>query len=151
MVEIDNYASAGFALELLAQSPYHRQHKLGNYFRAEIFPAIWAQQARFYLSEQGIPHAMVTWAWINEEVELDIHLTGRALKNDEWRCGDRLFMNDWVSPYGGLRYYVRDMMNNVFPDVEFASSLRRNSDGSVRRINRWHRPEVRKIQERVAS
>ncbi len=155
MVKMDNYSSVGFALELLAQSPYHRQYKLGDYFRSEILPAIWAQQVRFYLTDRGLPTAMVTWAWINEDVEQDLHATGRGLKQSEWCCGDRMFMNDWVSPYGGLRHYVRDMMDNVFPDVEFASSMRRNLDGSVRRINRWHRPNCRTsermLETRVAS
>jgi hypothetical protein len=49
------------------------------------------------------------------------------------------------------RNYVREMMDNDFPNVEFASSMRRNLDGSVRRINRWHRPEVRKINQKAAS
>ena len=151
MVEIDNYASAGFALELLARSPYHRQQKLGDYYRTEILPAIWTQQIRFYLTEEGVPAAMVTWAWVNEDVEKDLHATGRSLGQGEWQCGKRMFMNDWVPPYGGLGHYVRDMMDNVFPNVEFASSMRRNLDGSVRRINRWHRPAVRAINRKAAS
>ena len=137
MVNLDYYASTGFALELLAQSPYHKQHKVGDYFRTEILPALWVNQARFYLTEEGIPTAMVTWALLNEDVEKEVHVTGRALTSDEWKCGDRLFFNDWVTPYGGIRGYVRDCMENVFPDELVATSLRRNMDGSVRRINRW--------------
>jgi cytolysin-activating lysine-acyltransferase len=151
MVNIDYYASVGFALELLSRSTYHHHHRLGEYFQSEVLPAIWAQQARFYLTDQGIPAALVTWAWVNEDVEKELHATGRCLIRDEWRCGDRMFINDWVSPYGGVRHYARDMMDNVFPDVQFASSIRRNPDGSVRRINHWNRPDIRKNQERAVS
>ncbi len=136
MVNLDQYASAGFALELLAQSPYHKQHELGGYFWSEILPALWANQARFYLTKDSLPSAMVTWAWLTEEVEQEVHTTGRALAHDEWNCGDRLFFNDWITPYNNTRAILHDMTHNIFPD-QVATSLRRNQDGTVRRINRW--------------
>ncbi|MYF45483.1 MAG: toxin-activating lysine-acyltransferase [Rhodobacteraceae bacterium] len=136
MVNIDYYASTGFALELLSQSPYHKLHKLGDYFRNEILPAFWANQVRFYLTEEGIPTAMVTWAWLNEGVEKDIHATGRALSHDEWNCGKNLFFNDFVAPYENSKFVINDIKCNVFADYT-ATSLRRNPNGSIRRVNRW--------------
>ncbi|EFO28655.1 RTX toxin activating protein [Roseibium sp. TrichSKD4] len=150
MVTLDYYASTGFALELLAQSPYHKQHKLGDYFRTEILPALWANQARFYVTEEGMPTAMVTWAWLNEDVEKDIHATGRALTGEEWKCGDRLFFNDWITPYNNIREVVHDMTHNIFPD-EKATGLRRNSDGSIRRVNRWSGINVRRIEKEAVA
>ncbi|WP_404405724.1 toxin-activating lysine-acyltransferase [Pelagibacterium halotolerans] len=146
MVNIDYYASVGYALELLAQSRYHKQHALGEYLRVEILPALWAKQARFYVTDTGIPTAMVTWAWLSEAVERDVHATGRALAHDEWNCGDRLFFNDWITPYDNIREVLHDMTHTIFPD-EVATSLRRNADGSVRRINRWTGVNVRKATE----
>ncbi|PWQ93256.1 toxin-activating lysine-acyltransferase [Leucothrix pacifica] len=148
MVTIDYYASTGFALELLAQSTYHKQHKVGDYLRVEVLPALWVNQTRFYLTDEGIPTAMVTWAWLNETVEKDIHTTGRALTRDEWNCGDRLFFNDWITPYDNIREVLHDMTNNIFPD-EVATSLRRRQDGTVRRINRWTGVNLRKAKEVV--
>jgi len=151
MAQLDYYAANGYALELLAKSPYHRQHKLGDYFRTEVLPAIWNGQVRFYLTPEGIPAAMVTWAWLNEAVEADVHSTGRALFHKEWKSGDRLFFNDWITPYGGIRNYVRDCMENVFPNELVATSLRRNMDGSVRRVNRWTGLNMKpKRQEAIA-
>ncbi|MBB5724014.1 cytolysin-activating lysine-acyltransferase [Loktanella ponticola] len=149
MVNLDYYASTGFALELLAQSRYHKQHHFGDYFRTEILPALWRNQARFYLTDDGVPTAMVTWAWLNEDVEKDLHATGRSLDGEEWNCGDRLFFNDWVTPYNNIREVVYDMAHNIFPD-QTATSLRRNQDGSVRRINRWTGATLRCDQEAVA-
>jgi hemolysin-activating ACP:hemolysin acyltransferase/aspartyl/asparaginyl beta-hydroxylase (cupin superfamily) len=143
MVNIDYYARVGYALELLAQSEYHRQYSLGDYFRVEILPALWCGQARFYLTPDGVPTALVTWAWLSEEVERDVHAAGRALKRDEWTCGDRLFFNDWITPYENIREVLQDMTQNMFLD-EVATSLRRNPDGSVRRVNRWTGANVRK-------
>ncbi|MDD7973821.1 toxin-activating lysine-acyltransferase [Roseinatronobacter alkalisoli] len=116
MVNIDYFASVGYALELLAQSPYHRQHKLGDYFRTEVLPALWAGQCRFYVTQEGVPTAMVTWAWLSEDVERDIHASGRSLSRSEWTCGDRLFFNDWITPYGNIREVAHDMTHNIFPD-----------------------------------
>lgn len=150
MVEIDHYASVGFALELLAQSPYHKQHALGDYFRVEILPALWFRQCRFYLTEDQIPTAMVTWAWLSEDVEHQIHTTGRALAEDDWNCGDRLFFNDWITPYGNIREIVHEMTHEIFPN-EVATGIRRNSDGSVKRINRWTGQNVRLAKVSEAS
>ena len=149
MVNIDYFASVGYALELLARSPYHRQQKLGDYFRTEVLPALWAGQCRFYVTQEGAPTAMVTWAWLSEDVERDIHASGRSLSHREWTCGDRLFFNDWITPYGNIREVAHDMTHNIFPD-QIATSLRRNMDGSVRRINRWTGVNIRKTEEAVA-
>lgn len=146
MVDIDYYASTGYALELLAQSPYHKRHKLGDYFRNEILPALWVNQVRFYLTEEGIPTAMVTWAWLSELVKKDIHTTGRALSREEWNCGKELFINDLVAPYENSKSVINDIKGNVFADY-LATSLRRNPDGSVRRINRWIGVNIRRAEE----
>lgn len=148
MVGIDHYASAGFALELLAQSDYHREFALGDYYRAEILPALLCSQTRFYLTEEGVPTAMVTWAWLSETVEREVHASGRALRDKEWQSGDRLFFNDWITPYDNIRDVLHDMTHNVFPN-EVATSLRRNPDGSVRRVNRWTGVNLRKVKEEV--
>lgn len=150
MVNIDYYTSVGCALELLAQSEYHRQLKLGDYFRVEILAALWCGQTRFYLTNEGIPTAMVTWAWLSEDVERDVHETGRALTEHEWTCGDRLFFNDWITPYDNIREVLHDMAHNIFPN-EVATSLRRNPDGSVRRVNRWTGVNLRKAREEALA
>lgn len=143
MVNIDHYASVGYALELLSQSEYHRQFPLGDYFRAEILPALWCGQARFYLTPEGVPTALVTWAWLSAEVERDVHATGRSLVRDEWNCGERHFFNDWITPYGNVREVMFDITHTVFPDM-VATSLRRHHDGTVRRINRWTGVNIRR-------
>lgn len=150
MRQIDFYASVGYALELLALSEYHRRLPVGRYLSVEILPALRHGQARFYLTPEGIPTAMVTWARLSQEVEREIHATGRAVAAHEWQCGDRLFCNDWITPYGNLREVVQDITQNVFPDA-VATSLRRNPDGSVRRINRWTGAHLRRAKAEMAA
>jgi cytolysin-activating lysine-acyltransferase len=88
---------------------------------------------------------------LSEEVERDIHATGRALAGDEWQSGERLFCNDWITPHGNMREVAHDFMNNLFPDA-VASSIRRNPDGTVRRVNRWTGVNLRRLgSEEVAA
>lgn len=146
MSHIDYYTAVGYSLELLAQSEYHQQQKLGSYFDVEIIPPLLANQVRFYLTPEGIPTAMATWAWISEEIETEIHQTGRALAHDEWTGGDRLFCNDWITPYNNIREVVHDMTHNLFPNAE-ATSVRRKHDGSVYKICRWTGVNLRKQRD----
>lgn len=146
MVSIDYYTCVGYALELLAQSEYHRQFELDDYFCTEILPPLGCNQARFYVMSEGLPTGMVTWAWLSEEVERDVHTTGRALERGEWSGGDRLFFNDWITPYGNIKEALHDMTHHHFPN-EVATSLRRHHDGSMRSINRWTGVNVRRKQE----
>ncbi len=144
---LDLYTSVGFAIELLTRSEYHREFNTSQYFDVEILPPLWCNQVCFYLSDEGIPTAMITWAWLSEGAQTDIHATGRSLKEDEWNCGDLLFFNDWITPYDNTRDVLKDMTHNVFPN-EVATSLRRNPDASVRRINRWTGTNLRKPQHK---
>jgi len=137
--DIDHYAAIGYALEILAASGYQRRFPLDRYIGVEILPPLRCRQVRFYLTEAGIPTAMVTWAWISETIEREIHETGRALQHDEWDCGDRLFINDLIAPYGGTRQVVRDLRDRVFPELDHGSIIRRNPDGSLRRVGRFTR------------
>ncbi|MXY35154.1 MAG: toxin-activating lysine-acyltransferase [Boseongicola sp. SB0676_bin_33] len=150
MVRIDLYAGVGYALELLARSEYHGTRRLGDYFRSEILPALRCGQSRFHVTKDCVPTAMVTWAWLSKEVEREVHATGRALSRNEWQCGDRLFINDWIAPHGNIRTLTHDIGNNVFPD-DVATSLRRNPDGSVRRVNRWIGSRRRKANAEAAK
>ncbi len=150
MHAIDLHASVGYAVELLARSDYHNRFPIGDYLAVEVLPPLRSRQARFYVTPEGIPTAMVTWAWLSEAVEGEVHATGRALAAHEWRCGDRLFFNDWVTPYDNIREVLHDMTRRVFPG-EIATSLRRNPDGSVRRINRWTGVDLRRSRDGAAA
>ncbi len=149
-VRIDPYAAAGYAVELLAFSDYHGNFPVGDYLSVEILPPVLRGQAHFHLAKEGIPLAMVTWAWLDSETEKEVLSTGRALEADEWKCGDRLFFNDWIAPFGHSREVMRHLRRNVFPGTSKASGVRRNRDGSVRRVGRCART-VRRGRQRVGS
>lgn len=142
MVKLNYYEMVGFSIELLSKSVYHRRFNMNNYLQIEILPPIRKGQVKFYLDEKGMPIAMVTWAWLSDKTEKEVLSTGRALNENEWCCGEKLFCNDWVTPFNNLRKVVHDISTNVFPD-QVGTSVRRNPDGSVRKINRWLGKNIR--------
>ncbi len=132
----DAFAAIGLAMHHLAWSSYHRNFVLSYYLPVEIFPALKLGQLETFVLEDGTPVGLVTWARLSKVSETEILATGRALKECEWRNGTNLFFNDWITEQYSFRRIVSELRRNVFPN-EFASSLRRNKTGSVRRINRW--------------
>ncbi len=146
-VRIDPYAAVGYALELLVLSDYHKDFSVRDYLNVEILPPVLRGQAHFHLAKEGVPLAMVTWAWLSPEVEREVLETGRALRENEWKCGDRLFFNDWIAPFGHSREVMRHLRKNVFPGISMASGVRRNQDGSIRRIGRGIRSVKRSLQQ----
>ena len=135
-MNINYYSSVGFAVEMLAKSPYHQGFKVGDYLAIEVLPALWANQVRFYLTDEGIPTGMLTWALLSDEMEAELLETGRALNHDEWQSGKRVFINDLIAPYDNSKAIILDLVNNVFAD-HHVTSVRRDGEDKIRKVNRW--------------
>jgi len=131
------YSSVGQAIALLAASPYHQQFALESYLRIEIIPAIEQDLTLIYQTENGTPYALVTYAWVSAAVLYELKTTGRALRKDEWRSGETLFINDFIVPYGDIKKVMKNLCGEVFAD-HIAFSLRRDMDGNVRKVQRLH-------------
>lgn len=90
-------------------------------------------QFKIYLDEQNNPVGFVTWAWLDNAAR-DIVLEGNAVPGfDAWNAGSHLMLNDFVAPWGHATYMTNDMRTVVFPDKK-GFALRRNQDGSVRKL-----------------
>ena len=61
-----------------------------------------------------------------------------------------MYLGPYLHGYGDIRTYVRDFTHNVFPD-EIGTSLRRNQDGTVRRVNRWTGINLRTSEGQAAQ
>ena len=136
MSPIELYSGVGYALELLARSENHRDFPVKRYLEVEILPPLHLGQARFYLTPDGLPTGLASWAFIDLDTEQSILETGRALAFHEWRCGDRLFFNDFLAPYGTAREIISDLRRNIFPGRR-ATSVRRHADGALRSVKHW--------------
>ena len=135
-LKFDALTALGMTIELLAASPYHRQFKLSYYLPVEILPPLKAGQLRCFIDAEGTPLGLTTWAWLDDDLKRDIHDSGRALQPDEWTGGQHPFVNDWITEHRAFRAVMTEKRDVLFPD-HIVSSLRRNPDGSVRRVNKW--------------
>lgn len=135
-LRFDALTALGVTIGQLADSPYHRQFKLSYYLPVEILPPLKANQLRCFLGAEGTPLGLTTWAWLSDDLRHDIHKTGRALQPDEWTGGSHPFVNDWITEPRAFRAVMAEKRDVLFPD-HIVSSLRRNTDGSVRRVNKW--------------
>ena len=131
----DRFWVLGLMLTALAQADYHRGFPIQHYVRVELIPAIERHQFWCFWDAGGEP-GFVTWAWVSPSVQDRLHHHGHALGANEWQTGSNLFFNDWVTPGGLVRAALRFCTRDIFPD-DVATSLRRNADASVRKINRW--------------
>jgi len=141
METIDYYNKFGIALHLLAKSEYHKHHHAYEYLMTEIWPPILFNQNKIYF-ENNTPIGLVTWAWINEDVKCEIHQSGRALTGDEWQSGDSLFFNDFIAPFGHAKVVAKDLKYGLFKD-QVATSIHRNVDGGIGRIQTWIGTDVK--------
>lgn len=132
----DALAAMGMAIQLLSTSTYHSQFTLSDYLPIEIIPPLKFRQLQCFVGSDGEPLGMVSWAWLSKLTQKNVHQYGRVLQGTEWQSGKYLFFNDWVVDANIFRLVVSHIKNKVFPN-EVASSLRRNADGSIRRINQW--------------
>lgn len=80
----------------------------------------------------------------------DIHKTGRELQLKEWTGGVHPFVNDWITEPAAFRAVMTEKRDVVFPN-HIVSSLRRKSDGSVRRVNKWTGRNLQKSQIETRS
>lgn len=149
-LKFDALSALGMTIGQLATSPYHQQFKLFYYLPVEILPPLQAEQFRCFLDATGEARGLVTWAWLNDVAKKEVHSSGRALTISEWASGQNLFFNDWITDPEIFRAAMAQMTSEVFPN-EIASSLRRNPDGSVRRVNKWTGRNLQKSQTATRS
>ncbi|KZL17210.1 RTX toxin acyltransferase family protein [Pseudovibrio axinellae] len=145
--KFDALTAIGIAIQQLAASSYHEKFNLSYYLPVEILPPLLAGQLRCYLDVEGNPAGLTTWAWLSDKQKRDIHKTGRALKREEWSGGIHPFVNDWITVPAAFRAVMTEKRDVIFPN-HIVSSLRRNRDASIRRVNKW---AGRNLQKKAMS
>lgn len=131
------YERVGLITELLAVSDHHARARIYSYIPSQVLTPLRKNQAGVYLDRDGGVKAFITWAYVTREIEKALCESGRSIKSDEWDSGQRLFINDFVCPYGNTREILRDARQRYFQNYGGAASVRRHEDGRVRKVNLW--------------
>ncbi len=121
----------GSAVWLYMHSASHRNMPL-HLLSTLLLPAI--KRRQFLLaSENGRPVALITWALFSPEAE-HRYISNRpeAMREDDWNSGDRMWILDWVAPFGHTRA-ARQLLGQLFP-AQIARALYHRGDSRGLRI-----------------
>jgi cytolysin-activating lysine-acyltransferase len=102
----------GSAVWLWMHSARHKQMPLLT-LPTILLPAI--KQRQFILAaEAGQPVFYMSWANLSYEAEQRYLEHPLHLGEDEWNSGDRMWILDWVAPFGHSRAMSRLLENQLF-------------------------------------
>jgi cytolysin-activating lysine-acyltransferase len=129
----------GAAVWLWMQHPRHRETSIRSLQRRLLEPV---QQGQYVLasvrgtSGQGDPVALLLYACLNAQAESRYLKDPTApLAHGDWRSGDRLWLIDWVSPFGHSLQLRRRML--ALFARQTARSLRRYPRAEEDRVQTW--------------
>ena len=124
----------GHVTWLMMHSPMHR-HLFLTDLEWLLLPPLLLKQFRVYRRDK-VPFAFVSWALMTAEVEERFRNGVRRLKPGDWNAGDRLWLIDFIAPFGGADPVVKDLREKLFPGREI-KTLRLAEDGSGVRMETW--------------
>lgn len=126
----------GMMMWLMKHADYHRQWPLWS-VDTNIVPALLHGQIKLYFDEDQNPVGFASWAWLNDSAREQVLTDEEPLSLEQWSSGEHLLFVDFVAPWGHTKNIVIDLKTHVFPEHCHAFSLRRNRDGSIRKVDYW--------------
>ena len=117
---------------LMAHSELHHKWPVGALQQWVATPLL-RGQFRLYHQANGQPVGYVSWAFFNEDAELRYQKDSQAVQPADWNSGDRLWVIDFVAPFGHGKKIVNDLATNIFPS-RTGKALRIGKNGRMRVI-----------------
>lgn len=125
---IDKVAALGHGVWLMSQVPTHKHFFIAD-LEWMLVPPVAVGQFRLWL-EKTLPVGFATWAFLNEDAEKRIQEGGiRRLAPNDWKSGDRIWLMDLITPFGGRDEAVKEIKTQVFPGKTI-KTLQPAPDGS---------------------
>ena len=101
-----NIEAIGKIVWLMGQSQAHQAHDVADLHRV-VLPPVAFQQYRIWETED-YPVGYMSYALFNEEAEAAFISNSRFMEPEDWKSGDRLWLVDFIAPFGGVREIVRE-------------------------------------------
>lgn len=73
---------------------------------ARILPPVILEQCQLFTKGE-IPFAFITWAWVNDEVDMRLRAGVAKIAPHEWKGGEHAWLIDVVSPFEKAEPYVK--------------------------------------------
>lgn len=93
-----------------------------------VMPPLILDQCKLYMKDE-IPWAFCTWAFVNDQVNERLESALPRIAPHEWKSGDRLWLVDLVTPFGGAEEIIEDLRKTSFAGKAF-KMLKPKPDGS---------------------
>ncbi len=134
---------------ILMASEFHRRYLINDIAKC-FMPALHLNQFKIYKNKDGNPVALVTWAYLSEEIEKK-HMSGKySLEINDWKSGDRLWGIDFMAPFGHMKMIKKDLEQGFFGKAH-GRSLRMDIDGKIKGIYDWYGKEYREARKEKAA
>ena len=101
-----NIEAIGKIVWLMGQSKAHQAHDVADLHRV-VLPPVAFQQYRIWETED-YPVGYMSYALFNEEAEAAFISNSRFMEPEDWKSGDRLWLVDFIAPFGSVREIVRE-------------------------------------------
>jgi len=135
----DRCAELGAVVEVMLQAYQYRYFPLAC-LAAWVTPPVLLGQYKIYYNERGGPAGYLTWAFFSKEVEREWIGDPTFIPHlSEWNEGGSLWITDFAAPSGFSRVMRESARDDLFRDFRAARWLRRNNDGTVRKVVKWKR------------
>ncbi len=115
---------------LWINSPLHKEWPLAL-LGINVIPAI-AHAQYMLLTQHDLPVAYCSWAWLSPEAEKKYLADVNSLTLTEWLSGERLWIIDWVAPFGHS-FELFKKMRAKFPNA-VARAIRVDRNKNVARV-----------------
>ncbi|PZP84677.1 MAG: hypothetical protein DI582_08115 [Azospirillum brasilense] len=116
----------GEIMSLMLASKSHRQYQVRD-ISDVLFPAINLGQYTIYRDQNRQPIALVTWGRLSAKVEKEYLAVNHVLSEKELASGDRLYIMEFIAPYGHTKQVEGHLRKHVFPN-ECAHHVRPTGD-----------------------
>lgn len=125
----------GPALWLYARDPVKKFMFIGD-TNWVLLPPVVLDQCRLY-TRGGLPYAFVTWALVDEQVDLRLRSHQPRIAPHEWKCGDRIWIVDAVAPFGQLEESLLELRKTVFAGRTVCALLPDPAGSGAATVREW--------------
>ncbi|MDZ7277220.1 toxin-activating lysine-acyltransferase [Pantoea eucrina] len=130
----------GSAVWLWMHSAQHRDAPLHT-LPDLLLPIVKARQ--FVIASRGDqPVFFLSWMWLDAEAE-QRYLTQPAIftRQQDWQSGDRLWIRDWIAPFGDTPLMRQFVLQELFPHHCFRAQYHRGAERGQRILD-FHGSQV---------
>ena len=123
----------GAATWLMVHSPAHRNAPL-QLLATLVLPAI--KHRQFVIaSQKGKPVFYLAWGWFDADAESRyLRLPLQHMRTTDWTSGDRLWLLDWIAPFGHTHALRALIGRRLFPHWCASALYHRGAEKGLRII-----------------